>query len=168
MHRARVINNGTKFFVSPLRIVITVFQQSFKHWSTLNRTHLEGAAEALAVQQGYAFHTGPEDGMAHTVRSYPAAWLAPLELHAVEGRGHGRATYDMTLHLLSSGARLSPAEQRAALARMEEQLLEIFAALSLDERVLAVEGLSVRPRAFALTPHGEISQTAAARIVTFF
>lgn len=39
----------------------------------MNRTHLEGAAEALAVQQGYAFHTGPEDGMAHTVRSYPAA-----------------------------------------------------------------------------------------------
>ena len=103
-----------------------------------------------------------------TVRSYPAAWLAPLELHAVEGCGHGRATYDMTLHLLSSGARLSPTERRAALARMEEQLLEIFAALSLDERVLAVEGLSVRPRAFALTPHGEISQTAAARIVTFF
>ena len=136
--------------------------------STMNRTHLEGAAEALAAQQGYAFHTGPEDGMAHTVRSYPAAWLAPLELHAVEGCGHGRATYDMTLHLLSSGARLSPTERRAALARMEEQLLEIFAALSLDERGLAVEGLSVRPRAFALTPHGEISQTAAARIVTFF
>ena len=104
VHRARVINNGTKFFVSPLRIVIIVFQQSFKHLSTMNRTHLEGAAEALAAQQGYAFHTGPEDGMAHTVRSYPAAWLAPLELHAVEGRGHGRATYDMTLHLLSSGA----------------------------------------------------------------
>ena len=113
----------------------------------MNRTHLEGAAEALAAQQGYAFHTGPEDGMAHTMRSYPAAWLAPLELHAVEGRGHGRATYNMTLHLLSSGARLSPAERRTA---------------------LAVEGLSVRPRAFALTPHGEISQTAAARIVTFF
>ena len=45
----------------------------------MNRTHLEGAAEALAAQQGYAFHTGPEDGMAHTMRSYPAAWLAPLE-----------------------------------------------------------------------------------------
>ena len=85
----------------------------------MNRTHLEGAAEALAAQQGYAFHTGPEDGMAHTMRSYPAAWLAPLELHAVEGRGHGRATYNMTLHLLSSGARLSPAERRTALARME-------------------------------------------------
>ena len=130
----------------------------------MNRTHLEGAAEALAAQQGYAFHTGPEDGMAHTVRSYPAAWLAPLELHAVEGRSHGRATYDMTLHLLSSGARLSPTERRAALARMEEQLLEIFAALSLDERVLAVEGLSVRPRAFALAAHEKAAKGGGARL----
>ena len=36
------------------------------------------------------------------------------------------------------------------------------------ERILAVEGLSVRPRSFSLTPHGEISQTATARIVTWF
>ena len=64
--------------------------------------------------------------------------------------------------------RLLEYTQTVSKREMEEQLLEIFAALSLDERVLAVEGLSVRPRAFALTPHGEISQTAAARIVTFF
>ena len=134
----------------------------------MNRTHLEGAAEALAIRQGYAFYAGPESDMAHTVRSYPAAWLAPLELHSVEGKSHGRATYDMTLHLLGSGARLSPTERRTAQARMEERMLALFAALSLDERVLAVEGLSVRPRTFSLTPHGEISQTATARIVTFF
>lgn len=134
----------------------------------MNRTHIEGAAEALATQLGYAFHTAPEGDMFHTVRSYPAAWLAPLELHAVEGRSHGRATYDMTLHLLRTGARISPAERRAALAQMEEHMLGIFAALSLDGRVLAVEGLTVRPRTFALTPHGEISQTATARIVTWF
>ena len=134
----------------------------------MNRTHIEGAAETLTAQQGYTFHTGPESDMGHTVRSYPAAWLAPLELHAVEGRSHGRATYDMTLHLLRSGARLSPAERRTALAEMEEQVLGIFAALSLDSRILAVERLSVRPRTFTLTPHGEISQTATARIVTWF
>lgn len=29
---------------------------------------------------------------------------------------------------------------------MEAQMIEIFAELSLDERILAVEGLSVRPR----------------------
>ena len=55
----------------------------------MNRTHLEGAAEALAAQQGYAFHTGPEDGMAHTVRSYPAAWLAPLEFESLFTPGTG-------------------------------------------------------------------------------
>lgn len=134
----------------------------------MNRTHLEGAAEKLTAQRGYTFYTGPEDDMGHTVRNYPAAWLTPPELHAVEGRTHGRATYDMTLHLLRPGARISPAERRTALAEMEAQMIEIFAELSLDERILAVEGLSVRPRSFSLTPHGEISQTATARIVTWF
>lgn len=134
----------------------------------MNRTHLEGVAETLATQAGYTFYAGPEGDMAHTVRSYPAAWLAPLELHAVEGRSHGRATYDTTLHLLRSGARLAPEARRTALADMERHLLDIFAALSLDGRVLAVEKLAIRPRTFALTPHGEISQTATARIVTFF
>lgn len=123
----------------------------------MNRTHLEGAAEKLTAQRGYTFYTGPEGDMGHTVRNYPAAWLAPPELHAVEGRTHGRATYDMTLHLLRPGARISPAERRTALAEMETQMLEIFAELSLYERILAVEGLSVRPRSFSLTPHGEIS-----------
>ena len=120
----------------------------------MNRTHLEGAAEKLTAQRGYTFYTGPEGDMGHTVRNYPAAWLAPPELHAVEGRTHGRATYDMTLHLLRPGARISPAERRTALAEMETQMLEIFAELSLYERILAVEGLSVRPRSFSLTPHG--------------
>ena len=73
----------------------------------MNRTHLEGAAEKLTAQRGYTFYTGPEGDMGHTVRNYPAAWLAPPELHAVEGRTHGRATYDMTLHLLRPGARIS-------------------------------------------------------------
>lgn len=113
----------------------------------MNRTHLEGAAEKLTAQRGYTFYTGPEGDMGHTVRNYPAAWLAPPELHAVEGRTHGRATYDMTLHLLRPGARISPAERRTALAEMETQMLEIFAELSLYERILAVEGLSVRTAA---------------------
>ncbi|MFQ7387622.1 MAG: hypothetical protein ACLRM8_08995 [Alistipes sp.] len=133
----------------------------------MNRTHLEGAAEALAAQQGYAFHTGPEDGMAHTMRSYPAAWLAPLELHAVEGRGHGRATYNMTLHLLSSGARLSPRSAHCAGpdgGAAARNLRGAFARRTGSRRRRAFGP----PPRFALTPHGEISQTAAARIVTFF
>ena len=45
----------------------------------MNRTHLEGAAEKLTAQRGYTFYTGPEGDMGHTVRNYPAAWLAPPE-----------------------------------------------------------------------------------------
>ena len=44
----------------------------------MNRTHLEGAAEKLTAQRGYTFYTGPEGDMGHTVRNYPAAWLAPF------------------------------------------------------------------------------------------
>ena len=33
---------------------------------------------------------------------------------------------------------------------------------------MAVEALEIRPSAFTLTPHGELSQTASARIVTWF
>ena len=134
----------------------------------MNRTPLEGAAEQLTAQRGYTFYTGPEGDMGHTVRNYPAAWLAPPELHAVEGRTHGRATYDMTLHLLLLVKHNTRAERRTAFAELESQLLVIFAELSLYVRILAFEGLSVRPRSFSLTPHGEISQTATARIVTWF
>lgn len=55
----------------------------------------------------------------------------------------------MTLHLLRPGARISPAERRTALAEMEAQMIEIFAELSLDERILAVEG-ALRPPALFL------------------
>ena len=58
----------------------------------MNRTHLEGAAEALAAQQGYAFHTGPEDGMAHTVRSYPAAWRPSNYTPSKDAATAGRRT----------------------------------------------------------------------------
>lgn len=134
----------------------------------MNRTHIEGAAAALAGELGYEFHTGPEEEMTHAIRSYPAAWLAPLELNAVEGRSHGRATYDLTLHLLRQGAKLTPSQRRGAMAALEEDAFAFFAALSRDKRVIAVEKLSLHVRSFALTPHGELAQTATARIVTFF
>lgn len=134
----------------------------------MNRTYLEGAVQALATERGYTFHTGPESDMTHSLRSYPAAWLSPLKMSMAEGRHHGRVTYELTLHLLCSGSRLSPSQRCAAQAAMEEQLLDLFAALSLEKRVLAVAELTIEPRTFALTPHGELSQSAQARIATWF
>lgn len=134
----------------------------------MNRTHLELAAEALASKRGYAFAAVQDDALPHSVATYPVAVLAPLLLHAVEGRQHGRATYDMTLRLLCLGAKRSPAERRAAYATLEEDLLAILAELSDDAKVIAVDELSIHPAACTLTPHGELSQTATARIITSF
>ena len=127
----------------------------------MNRTHLECAAERLAAERGYAFHALGQEAQPAVVRTYPAALLQPLALRSVEGRTHGRAVYDLTLRLLCKGAGLSP-------EALEDDLLGLFSELSQDEKVIAVEALEIRPSAFTLTPHGELSQTASARIVTWF
>lgn len=134
----------------------------------MNRTHIEGAAGTLAEKLGYTFYTGQEEAMTHTIGRYPAAWLAPLELNSAEGKRHGRETYDVKFHLLRKGVRLNEEQRRKAVAEMEEEMLAIFTELSSDHRILAVEKLSIKPHIYSLTPHGEISQTATARIVTWF
>lgn len=134
----------------------------------MNRTHLERVAERLAAARGYAFHALRQEAQPTLVRTYPAALLQPLSLRSVEGRTHGRAVYDIVLRLLARGAKLAPAARGEAFAALENDLLGLFAELSQDEKVIAVEALEIRPAAFTLTPHGELSQTASARIVTWF
>ncbi len=134
----------------------------------MNRTHLERAAEKLATERGYAFHALRQEAQPTVVRTYPAALLQPLALRSVEGRVHGRAVYDLTLRLLRAGAKLDPEARGEAFAALENDLVALFSELSQDEKVIAVEALEIRPSAFTLTPHGEISQTASARIVTWF
>lgn len=50
---------------------------------------------------------------------------------------------------------------------MEEQLIDLFTELSGDERVIAVERLTVRPDTLS-RPDGCVAMTAVARIVTHF
>lgn len=134
----------------------------------MNRTHLERVAETLATERGYAFHALRQETQPTVVRTYPAALLQPLALRSIEGRVHGRAVYDLTLRLLGKGAKLSPESRGDAFAALENDLIGLFSDLSQDEKVIAVEGLEIHPSAFTLTPHGELSQTASARIVTWF
>ncbi len=132
----------------------------------MNRTHLERAAEAIVSGLGYAFAAVP-DGRA-PLAPYPAALLAPLELRSVEGRKHGLATYSATLRLMRDGARTNPAGRREAAAALENDLLAVFAALADDERVVAVEQLTIRPEEGGPTHHAAIVQRAEARIITCF
>ncbi|MEG1622349.1 MAG: hypothetical protein RR330_03140 [Alistipes sp.] len=134
----------------------------------MNRTLLERALQTRSEALGYRFCCAAEEYLPQSVSAYPAAWLKPPQLHAIEGRTGGRISFDVTLHLLHNGARLAAVARAQAWETMEEHLINIFTNLSNDPGVIAVEGLTIRPRTYALSNHGEISQTAEARVITFF
>lgn len=135
----------------------------------MNRTRLLQAVERLAVERGFHFLTLRRQEIPTLVRAYPAALLYPLSLRSVEGRKSGRASYDIELTLLRTvGRTAGPGARAEVAAQLEEQLLDLFTALSDEECVLAVEELQIRPESAPLTVHGEIALTAQAQIVTWF
>ena len=133
----------------------------------MNRAQLESALRVLSQSRGYSFEILPAQRLAE-VKRLPAVVLEPPTVALVEGRGHGRISYNVTLHILSLAAKLSAEQRSNILERMESDLLDIFADLSQDEGVIAVEGLGITPREFALTTHGEISQTARTKVISYF
>lgn len=122
----------------------------------------------LITARGYTFFSAPDEYMVSEINAYPAAWLAPPQLKEIEGRRHGKRTYEVRFHLLQLGLRLTHAQRAARLEAMERTLVETFTELTEDPRVIAVEQLTVRPRICAFTNHGEISQSAAAEVVVWF
>lgn len=133
----------------------------------MNRTQLESALRNLSQSCGYTFYLLPSDRIAE-VRDFPAVVLEPLTVARVDGRGHGRISYNVTLRVLSLTAKNSAQKQSETMETMERDLLEIFALLSDNKQVIVVEDLGITPAESAYTIHGEISQTARAQVVTHF
>ncbi len=133
----------------------------------MNRAQLEGALRVLSKSLGYSFYSLPANRLAE-VKQFPAVALEPPTVAAVEGRGHGRISYNVTLHILNPAVKLSAQERSNALHKMETDMMDIFASLSENERVIVVDDLGITPREYALTNHGEISQTARAKVVTYY
>ena len=146
----------------------TVINNPSKTFSTMPRVHLAQLLRDLTSAHDYAFFSAPDEYMPSEIDRYPAAWLAPPRLKEVEGRRHGKRTYEIQLHLLQPGMRLTHAERARRLDEMEQTLLGIFTELTEDPKVICVERLSIRPRTCAFTNHGEISQSATAEAVVWF
>lgn len=134
----------------------------------MTRVHLAQLLRDLLAPQGYHFFTAPDEYMSSEVDRYPAAWLTPPRLKEVEGRRHGKQVYEIQLHLLQPGVRLTHDERASRLDTMEQTLLEIFTQLTCAPRVICVDRLTIRPRTCAFTNHGEISQSATAEVTTWF
>ena len=120
----------------------------------MTRVHLAQLLRDLASAHDYAFFSAPDEYMPSEIDRYPAAWLTPPRLKEVEGRRHGKRTYEIQLHLLQPGMRLTHAERARRLTE--------------DPKVICVERLSIRSRTCAFTNHGEISQSATAEAVVWF
>ena len=83
----------------------TVINNPSKTFSTMTRVHLAQLLRDLASTHDYAFFSAPDEYMPSELDRYPAAWLTPPRLKEVEGRRHGKRTYEIQLHLLQPGMR---------------------------------------------------------------
>ena len=134
----------------------------------MNREKLTSAFRSIATSEGYHFYTDGEGSMPRHITAYPALWLTPPRLEQMQGRKHGKVIYSVKLHALRDGLKLSPDERTQAWADMEQQLIDIFAQLSEEEFVVAVEYLKLQHPSSTLTNHSEVAVTATANVITFF
>jgi hypothetical protein len=66
------------------------------------------------------------------------------------------------------GAKLSPSERNALLDEMEQEMLDLFVALSETERVAVVDELTISPCSEAIDAHGALAIEAKAYVTTIF
>ena len=134
----------------------------------MNNSILVAALRSAAADAGYTLHSADNDRLTPASTGFPAALLAPPAVHSAKGRRHGRIEYDVVLRLADLGADLPPEERYSRRQRMENDAIDIFTALSCNERIIAVENLSVAQQPSSASIHGELAVTAKARVVTFF
>ena len=134
----------------------------------MNRALLCGAIEGLVSQYGYHFHLNDEAYYPTVISRYPAAFMSQPAFESIEGRQHGRISYKVTLRLARQGAKLAPAERNELLGRMEQELIEVFVALSKAECVAVVNELTISPSAQPIDNHGAVSLEAKANVTTIF
>lgn len=134
----------------------------------MNNSILVNALRSAAADAGYPLRSADDDRLTPASAGLPAALLATPVVHSAKGRRHGRIEYDVTLRLSDNGADLPPQQRYAMREKIENDALAIFTALSENDRIIAVENLSVAPLPLSASIHGEIGAVAKARIITFF
>lgn len=134
----------------------------------MNRKHLVESVGRIATAHGYNFFSSNPTHLPAMVRSYPAMWLSPPQFVKMEGRNHGKMTYEVKLHALTTGAKMPSAEYNSTWSKLEEDLIGLFSSLSQEPKIIAVENLKITAGSHTLTSHGTIEATATAEVVTFF
>ena len=133
----------------------------------MNRAILCSAIEGLASKYGYSFQLNDELCYPATISRYPAAFMSRPKFEKMEGRQHGRITYNLSLILAQNGAKLSPQERSERFAEMEQEMMQLFVELSKEGCVAVVDNLSITPKE-AVDTHGAIAIEGRADVETIF
>lgn len=134
----------------------------------MNRLKLISAVQQSAMLYGYNFRTLASDALAAQSPQMPAALLCEPKFQSIVGRNHGRITYQITLHLLNSGKRLSPEQRSQGLSTLQQHALQIFTTLSEHSEVAVVRELVITPTANTIVGRGEVGVEATALVETIF
>ena len=134
----------------------------------MNNSILVEALRTAAAAEGYSLRCADSDRLSAVTAGFPAALLAPPVVHSARGRRHGRIEYDIVLRLSDLGADIPPEKRYPARQKIENDALAIFTALTENERIIAVENLTISQLPSSASIHGEIAVLAKARIITFF
>ncbi len=134
----------------------------------MNLEALKKAFSAQVSRFAYTFHCGDITALPKEVKSFPAAWLELPRVQEVDGRRHGRITYQVRLHLLRGVERNDAQQAEEVLQQMEREILEVFSWLSQKTEIIAVEKLTVQPRYFGVSGKGDLAITGDARVITWF
>ena len=134
----------------------------------MNRKNLVESIRRIATAQGYNFTSTATSHHAAAASSSPAMWLNPPQFVKMQGRNHGKMTYEVTLHALTNGAKTPPSEYDTHWTKLEGDLIRLFTSLSHEPQVIEIENLKIRNTSHTLASHGTIEATATAEVVTFF
>lgn len=133
----------------------------------MNRALLCGAMEGLVSEYGYDFTLHDKSYYPTTISRYPAAFMSQPEFSSIEGRNHGRITYNISLTLARQAAKLTPAERNEVFNRMEEEMSKIFLELSQSDFVAVVKNLTIKTLD-GIDAHGAVAAEAQAYVETIF
>lgn len=134
----------------------------------MNRKTILQAVEQVATAKGYTFYSDTEELARSTVKALPAVWLSPPKFISMQGRKHGKITYEVTLHALCDGVKCASAARNQSWTQMEQELVDMFSMLSQNETVALVKNLAIRNTTNTLAGYGEVVATATAEVVTLF
>ncbi|MFR9649967.1 MAG: hypothetical protein SNJ33_06235 [Rikenellaceae bacterium] len=134
----------------------------------MNRIAIQDALYEAIVEHNFTPLLSPTVDTSTPIEKLPAVWCAPLKLLEKRGRNSGQIDYYLELALIYPSSDKSYEDKMVILGGMEDSILSILSSLSLNERVVLLDDISLEVATKSLTKFGDLSMQATANITTYF